>query len=434
MSMFCLHYRDSGERAQALVSISRRCRAIGARLVFVGPERACAHVREDVRQLEPSALLDLGFRPLAASDGRRPDSSAFAAAVRAALLELSAVESFLVGWVEAPVPTAGSGIETWRRCHDSLRAMAGSVAAAVIDALCLEEIPAVALPGLLDAAGVVVGARTVIPRCPSWLVQRGDSLEPLETRTADGSPPGLVAEAPRGAAVLEIEPLVSLRHVVAGVAHELGNPLSIISSSLQYLHQRLAAAKDPASEFTMTALENVDRMHGLLRSILEFAAIKRVCSEQIDVNKTVSDVLRFTSAECARRGIHVEASFDSLALPQVWGDASCIKQVFLNLIKNAFEAGGDRLVVRTRAAAGSAVVELENNGPPIAPGVLQHLFQPFHTTKTSGTGLGLYLSRQIARDHGGELAHENLPDGVRFALTLSAEQPESDDGAHSDRG
>jgi len=431
MSMICVHYRDRRERAQALLSISLHCEKIGARLVFIGPETACAHVREDVRQLEPTALPGLGFRPLDASADRCPEGSTFAAALRTVLLELSAVETFLVGWVEAPAPTAGNGYEMWRNHHDSLRAMAGTTAA-LIDGVCLERIPAAALPGLLEAAGFVVSAKTVTPRCPAWLIRRGDDLE---TQTTADAQPGSLAEAACGAAALQVEPLVSLRYMAAGVAHELGNPLSIISSSLQYLHQRLSAANDPASEFTLTALENVDRMHRLLRSILEFTTIQRTRSVKIDINEAVSEVMRFTSTECARRGIRVEVSFDPSLPPQIWGDTGGIKQVFLNLVKNAFEAGGDRLVVRTRAVAGSAVVELENNGPPITPAVLQQLFQPFHTTKTSGTGLGLYLSRQIARDHGGELACENLRDGVRFALTLSVTGPEGGgDGAHPDRG
>jgi len=222
---------------------------------------------------------------------------------------------------------------------------------------------------------------------------------------------------------LRIEKLSALVQLVAGVAHELGNPLSIISSSLQYLHERLAAANDPASDFTMTALHNVDRMHELLRSMLDFASIKMPRAEQVDLKEAISEVLRFTSAECTRRNIAVQASFDP-ALPRAWVDPSGIRQIILNLVKNALDAmsqseAKNELRVRTRSGSGRmAVVEVENNGEAIPPGVLANLFRPFYTTKDGGTGLGLYLSRRVAQDHGGELQAENLSEGVRFTLTL----------------
>lgn len=219
----------------------------------------------------------------------------------------------------------------------------------------------------------------------------------------------------------ELEKLAALGQLAAGVAHELGNPLSIISSSLQYLHQRLAAANDPASDFTMTALINVERMHGLLRGMLDFAAVKQPVLEEVDLNAIISEVLRFTAAECIRRGITVEVAFDP-GLPRIWVEPASVKQIILNLIKNSLDAlaqSGKRLEVRTRMAAAAQTVEITNDGPQIPPDVLRHLFRPFHTTKDGGTGLGLYLSRLIAKEHGGGLEAANLVQGgVRFTLTL----------------
>lgn len=255
--------------------------------------------------------------------------------------------------------------------------------------------------------------------------------------------PGLPEHAPDSALLLatffQAEKLAAIGQMVACVVHELGNPLSIISSSLQYLHERLAAEHDPASDFTMTALANVERMHQLLRSMLDFATVKRPVFEQADLKEILSEVLRFVAAECARRGITVEVSFDP-ALPSVAMDAGGIKQIILNLVKNALDAlaeGGTTLEVRTRMTHdGRAVVaEIANNGPSIPREVWPHLFRPFHTTKDGGTGLGLYLSRQIAKDHGGDLEAESPPEGgVRFTLTLPLGRRNGGDrGAHPDR-
>lgn len=223
---------------------------------------------------------------------------------------------------------------------------------------------------------------------------------------------------------LRAEKLVALGQLAAVVAHELGNPLSIISSSLQYLHERLAAEGDPAADFTRTALVNVDRMHGMLRSMLDFAPVKRPERRPVDLNDTLREVVRFTAAECARRAIRVELSLED-DLPAVSADPSGITQICLNILKNTFEAlagRAGRLSIRSSSdrAKGRVIVELENDGPPIPEEAMACLFRPFNTTKAAGTGLGLYVSRQIARDHGGELRAESSPGGARFSLMLPA--------------
>jgi signal transduction histidine kinase len=260
-----------------------------------------------------------------------------------------------------------------------------------------------------------------------------------ETKEADK---GLLESETQIADTMRAEKLAALGQLAAGVAHELGNPLSIISSSLQYLHERLAAANDPASDFTATALSNVDRMQGLIRNMLDSSAMRKPSYEHADLRDIVSEVLQFTAEECVRRGITVDVQFAS-TLTRIWVQPAALKQIFLNIIKNGLDAmveKGNILRVHGRTErleedAEIAIVEIANNGPSIPNDVLPKLFRPFHTTKNGGTGLGLYLSRQIAKEHSGSLEVENRKEGgVCFTLKIPTDRRRGGNGGYTSCG
>jgi signal transduction histidine kinase len=437
--MICLHYDDERELAEALHSIARRCQAIGARLFFLASEAACEKARKAVRNVCPSAQPGLTFRPLDyPRNGRGADVwNATIEVVRSALLDASVVGCPMSAWIESPVPPEGTFLRpALHAYYHSLDTT--PVSSSVICAHRLSDLPEGARASLLEYFDIVMNAKMLLPQCPSWLINRAKVPDNDVLTPAVGIPAAPTDSDRRVTTLVQAEKLATLGQLAAALAHELGTPLSIISSSIQYLHERLAAANDPASEFTMTVLQNVERMDGLLRSMRDLAAARKPRLEPTDLKEAVSEILRFTSAEFARRGITVDVSFDP-SLPPAWLDPLGVKQVLLNLIKNALEAllqGGDAIRVRTRLRAEDrlAVVEIEDNGPAIPADVLPNLFRPFHTTKEGGTGLGLYLSRQIARDHGGDLEVGNLPRGVRFTLSLPLEQRGGDDhGARADR-
>ena len=399
-----LHYQDEGELATALLSLARRCQELNARLCFLGSKAVCEDTRKAIRNLDPSALLT--FRPLP-NPRREHDWNGTVEGIRTALREVSIVGGPMVAWVESPVPRDGTPLgPAMRECCHSLDTAPTS--ATVICAYRLATLSEAGRASLLESCDSVINAKMLLPQCPSWLITPYTVQSDFQLTT-----------------FVQAEKLAALGQLAAGVAHELGNPLSIISSSLQYLHQRLAAANDPASDFTMTALTNVERMHGLLRSMLDFAAVKKPAFEQVDLKEIISEVLRFTAAECIRRGITVEVAFDP-ALPRTWVEPPSVKQIILNLVKNSLDAlaqSGNTLEVRTRMVKGAQTVEIANDGPSIPADVLPNLFRPFHTTKDGGTGLGLYLSRLIAKEHGGGLEAENLAQGgVRFTLTLPVDR------------
>ena len=419
--MLCLHYQDAGDRARALVSIAQRCAETDAHVAFVGPRADCDTTREAVRQLDAGLLPCLSFRPLEFSAKAPRSARALIGeieAIRAALHGTLSSDGVLVAWVESPVPrTGGAAAHALRSYHEALDALARTMTGTIISAFHLADLPEPALLACVQGSNALINAKMIVPSCPSWLIPQA---KVASTPVAGaGAPPGAAGDvfAPES----QTEKLAALGHFAAGVAHELGNPLSIISSSLQYLHQRLAAGNDPASDFTMTALQNVERMHGLLRSMLDFAAVRKPRPEEVDLNEVISEVLRFTSAECLRRSITVDVSFDP-SLPKACVDPGGVRQIILNLVMNALDAMATTgTTLRLSTCMGStrrAIIAIENNGPAIPADVVPNLFRPFHTTKDGGTGLGLYLSRQIARDHGGDLETENQEGAVRFTLTL----------------
>jgi signal transduction histidine kinase len=440
-----LNYHDEAERAQALVSIARGCQRLDSRLVFFSSAAICDATREAVLAIDDAPAAELSFRAIefpadaamAAIDGEAWSDSI--EIIKKALFEISGLGEPIVAWVESPLQRQDNSRERdFCAYHEAFNAgVSGTVT--IVNAFRLTAVPVRALFSILECSNALVSAKMILPFCPSWLLSPMGSMksDPAEWETASAdqsSEPGFPPTVQTGK-------LAELGHFGAGFVHELGNPLSIISSSLQYLYQRLVANNDSASDFAMAALHNVERMQGLLQDMLDFAGAKKPRFEQVDLNEAISEVLRFTSGEFAQRGIALQVSFDPL-LPEAWADPFGVKQILLNLVKNALDAitegdalrengGGNTICLGTRVdAKGRAVIKVENNGATIPANVLPNLFRPFYTTRDGGTGLGLYLSRQIAKGHGGELSAKNLPaGGVRFTLTLPLDHRKGADRA-----
>jgi len=402
--MICVHGQDFREVTRALLSVSRRCDESGARLCFVGSEAGLEHARQVARDLDAEGLHGLSFRPLGV-ERWAPGDPGWGEAVAEVSTALRPPDGETVGtvaWVEAPLPAGVAG-QRLRTLVDAIRASAGP--RTVLLAFDRSTLDDAALASIHETFGTVIEARMLLPDCPPWFLR---------------SPAGVRSGVLAGS---EANKHATVGQLGAIIAHELGNPLSIISSSLQYLRDRLVRTNDDASEFASAALTNVERIQSLLRKMLEAGAPTKPVFERTNLNEVVPDLLRLTAQEYERQGITVGASLDG-RLPPAWLDPQGLRQVVLNLLKNGLDALGGRggkVIVRTRLLepGDGMALDVENDGPPVERDVLPHLFRPFHSTKVGGTGLGLYLSRQIARDHGGDLVVENLPGtGVRFTLLL----------------
>ncbi|HVU16198.1 MAG TPA: ATP-binding protein [Candidatus Didemnitutus sp.] len=226
---------------------------------------------------------------------------------------------------------------------------------------------------------------------------------------------------------IENEKASSILLLAAGVAHELGNPLNSLTIHLQLIERKLK--KLPGSKETRSLGESISicqdevtRLDGIIRNFLEAIRPRPPDLAELQVNDVVEDVLRFQARELEDRGIQVEAELPA-GTPVIMGDRNQLKQVMFNLVKNALEAmqTGGTLTLKVRWDDDSVFVAIGDTGSGIKTEDLAKLFQPYHTTKVSGHGLGLMIVQRIMREHGGHIGIESK-EGVGTVVTLQFPQ------------
>jgi two-component system sensor histidine kinase HydH len=224
----------------------------------------------------------------------------------------------------------------------------------------------------------------------------------------------------------ERERLAALGQMAAGLAHEVKNPLGAIKGAAQLLSEPGEGRElGPAErEFLTIILEEVERLDRVVGSVLDYARPSRGDVGAVDLNAVVRRTLRVLASdrkdEC---DVSIELAQD---LPPVRADAELLRQVLINLIRNAVEAmgGTGRVTVATRqrpvrhadpttalGARGWAEVSVRDFGPGIPEQVMQNLFVPFYTTKAKGTGLGLAISQRTVQQMGGRIEVSSQPGG-----------------------
>jgi signal transduction histidine kinase len=225
----------------------------------------------------------------------------------------------------------------------------------------------------------------------------------------------------------QTEKLAGMGRLAASIAHEINNPLHAIHNSLHLLLNRPLTDEKRARYLGM-AQEEVERLIALVQRVLNFYQPARDGMRPIAVHPILEHVLRTATEQFQRSGIALEREW-SEGLPRVMGISSHLKQVFHNLTLNALEAmpKGGWLRVRTRVVEGSfggarraVLVEFTDNGPGIPDSAIQTIFEPFYTTKSHGTGLGLALSYNIVEQHSGMLSVRSEGERTTFRVTLPA--------------
>lgn len=238
----------------------------------------------------------------------------------------------------------------------------------------------------------------------------------LEQRLAERTQALRVSEAQ----LVQSEKLAAIGQLAGGIAHEINNPLASI-----LVFARTAARDLPPDHPSRRDLLEIEtaarRCKAIVESLLTFS--RRSPNEErhlVDLAALVRQCLPLLQAAC-KATIRVETE----PTPTVMANANRLQQVVINLATNADHAAGQHgtIAIRVRGEFDRAVLEVEDDGPGIAPEHLPHIFEPFFTTKPvgQGTGLGLAIVYGIVRDHAGEIAVENLqPQGVRFTVKLPA--------------
>ncbi len=223
------------------------------------------------------------------------------------------------------------------------------------------------------------------------------------------------------------EKLAALGTLAAGLAHELNNPIGIISSRIELMlldAERTGLPTDLRQDLTVLH-RHAHRVARIASGLLSFARQSSGERMPVDLNHVVGETLLLAERQMTKEGIKVETRL-SRSLPAVLGDANTLQQVLLNLITNAWDAldAGGRLTIETDTPAEPAHtvrLVITDTGHGIAPDVLPRIFDPFFSTKPRGTGLGLSITDGIVREHGGTIDVESTPGkGTRFVLTFPA--------------
>ncbi|MCP5533285.1 MAG: PAS domain-containing protein [Akkermansiaceae bacterium] len=224
---------------------------------------------------------------------------------------------------------------------------------------------------------------------------------------------------------LESERLNALTLLAAGVAHEIGNPLNSLDIHLQLLGRKLRKLppgdRKPLEENLATARDEIQRLDSILKQFLHAVRPTLPRRESCDLNEIIRESLRLVEPELESRGVEVVLDLDE-SLPPASVDAGQFRQVFYNLVRNAYQAlPGDkgRITLRSRASEYEHLVSIEDEGTGISPEHMGTLFEPYQTTKPTGSGLGLLIVRRIVREHGGEISVESQQGhGTRVILHL----------------
>ncbi|MBK1816045.1 PAS domain S-box protein [Luteolibacter yonseiensis] len=257
-------------------------------------------------------------------------------------------------------------------------------------------------------------------------------LAPIDDAEDAGEPLGFVmlvrdltvtrAEAEE---TLESERLNALTLLAAGVAHEIGNPLNSLDIHLQLLGRKLRKLppgdRKPLEENLSTAREEIRRLDMILKQFLHAVRPTTPHRERTDLHAVLHETLKLLEPELAARKISVRLDLAE-SMPPVTVDPGQFQQAFYNVIRNASQAvsgEGGSITLRTRVTDFEYVISIEDNGTGISPEHMGAIFEPYRTTKSSGSGLGLLIVRRIIREHGGEIEIESREnEGTRVLIHL----------------
>ena len=223
--------------------------------------------------------------------------------------------------------------------------------------------------------------------------------------------------------LIQSEKLSAVGQFVAGVAHELNNPLTAVIGFSELL--QTAQTDEKTKGHLERIAKSAHRCHKIVHSLLSFARQEAPVRKLVDLHTVIDEVLEIMAYDLRTSNVSVVKEF-APTLPQIMADPHQLQQVFVNILGNARQAiepiqQEGCIVIRTHSEEGWVVIEFQDNGPGIKPQHLARIFDPFFTTKPAGkgTGLGLSLSYGLIQEHGGKISAQSEPGhGATFLIEL----------------
>lgn len=216
--------------------------------------------------------------------------------------------------------------------------------------------------------------------------------------------------------IVQSEKLAAMGYLSAGMAHEIRNPLNSISLFIQLMRQ--TTTEPDQLEYQAKVLKEVDRIDAIIRKLLDSSRRHRVISSNVQINQVIDNAIEAFSPQIETRKIQVDRLYHCIPSP-ITADSTELEQIFTNLFLNALDAmnRGGRLAIEIFEEGGRVIIRVSDSGNGIAADVLPSIFDPFFSTKSRGTGMGLPVAQRIARMYEGSMEVErSSPHGTTFRL------------------
>ena len=264
-------------------------------------------------------------------------------------------------------------------------------------------------------------------------IHRRDEMGQLAT-TFNDMIGGLKAKSELEERLNNAERAAVIGRLTSAVAHEIRNPLNFINLSIDHVRSKYAPEGERDHERFDKLLgsikEEIARLNRLVNDVLNFGRPANLNNRAFDLRATVDPVLALVRAQADQQGVEIETQLPEKPV-MVAADAEKLKSCFSNIVINAIQAmpDGGLLSIDMREDAERVVVRFVDTGPGIPEDALDRVFEPYYSTKDTGTGLGLAVTRKIVDEHGGQIRVESAPgDGTTFEVELPRQVAAADAG------